>query len=99
MDSILESMWSAFTTRYALSADQLAQFKRYAELLQQASLNVTSLHTLSDIVQYHFADSLEARFVLDWKSIASYIDVGSGGGLPGIPLKIMAPHSSVILLE
>lgn len=88
----------SFGIKYNLSDNTLALFKHYYELLDQAHCNVTTIRKLSDVMAYHFEDSLELG-----KAVAlshqTIIDVGSGGGFPGIPLKIMYPSCRMILIE
>ncbi|MBS3976652.1 MAG: 16S rRNA (guanine(527)-N(7))-methyltransferase RsmG [Syntrophomonadaceae bacterium] len=81
--------------------DQLCQFRRYAELLQEwnSKINLTAISDLEGIIVKHFLDSL-----LFWQEIKPgnhrrLCDVGSGAGFPGIPLKIMFPSLDVVLLE
>ena len=61
--------------------------------------NITRITSLSDVLSYHFADSLKLSIAFDLSTILSIADVGSGGGFPGIPLKIVNPHLKVILIE
>ena len=50
-------------------------------------------------MQYHFIDSLIVANYIDLTTIKSIADVGTGGGFPGIPLKILYPHLSMTLIE
>ena len=52
-----------------------------------------------EVLQKHFADSLSVVRALDMSKIESCIDVGTGAGFPGIPLKIAFPHLKVTLLD
>jgi 16S rRNA (guanine527-N7)-methyltransferase len=94
-------IWKWLTERYALTAEQQCLFERYATLLQERSehCNLTALQTISDIVPYHFADSLEVTRCVDFPTIRSYVDVGTGAGFPGIPLNICYPEINALLLE
>jgi 16S rRNA (guanine527-N7)-methyltransferase len=72
---------------------------RYHQLLRQANarLNLTRIHNFENMVLKHYADSL---LVLNLIEIPSpLIDMGSGAGLPGIPLKIARPDVHVVLAE
>lgn len=95
----LEMMWHAFAEKFQLTDQQVAQFQRYAELIQASPHNVTALTSLEDIITYHFADSLELSNCLDMKSIRGCVDVGTGGGFPGLALKIVYPACTMILIE
>ena len=83
----------------ALDAAQLGLLWRYHQLLRQANaeLNLTRIHNFENMVLKHYVDSL---LVLDLIELpAPLIDMGSGGGLPGIPLKIARPLVPMILAE
>jgi len=83
-----------------LSDSQLAQFDIYKnELLQwNAKTNLISENSSREIITRHFLDSLTARQFIS-KSKARMIDIGSGAGFPGIPLKIVLPDLDLYLLE
>ena len=83
-----------------LSKQQLAQFKIYKNelLLWNAKTNLISESSAQEIIPRHFLDSLTALQFID-KPNARIIDVGSGAGFPGIPLKIARPSLELYLLE
>ncbi len=85
----------------ALSADQLDQFARYQALLLALNehMNLTGAKTEQEIQQRHFADSLTCLLVTGDLNQKSLIDVGSGAGFPGLPLKILYPGLHLTLLE
>lgn len=91
--------WSWFAAQYQLSDDQCALFKLYGDCLALASTNITALSDPYDILYYHFADSLEAASAVDLIGSKGIVDIGSGGGFPGIPLAIKYPGLSCLLLE
>ncbi|MCZ7570910.1 MAG: 16S rRNA (guanine(527)-N(7))-methyltransferase RsmG [Ardenticatenaceae bacterium] len=87
-----------------LSDEQLAQFARFGELLLEWNerLNLTAIVEPQEVVTKHFMDSLSVLAVLRPPLAAAppaVIDVGTGGGFPGIPLKIARPEWRVTLLE
>lgn len=86
-----------------LSEVQLEQFYQYYELLidRNKVMNLTAITELEDVIFKHFIDSLSLVKVRDnlINSKISLIDVGSGAGFPGIPLKIVFPNISVLLLD
>jgi 16S rRNA (guanine527-N7)-methyltransferase len=83
-----------------LGDTQLAQFDVYKnELLQwNAKTNLISEYSSQEIITRHFLDSLTAMQFIQ-KPNARIIDVGSGAGFPGLPLKIALPSLELYLLE
>jgi 16S rRNA (guanine527-N7)-methyltransferase len=83
-----------------LSTLQLEQFDLYQkELLQwNAKTNLISEKSAQEIVSRHFLDSLTALHFIDNQS-ARIIDIGSGAGFPGLPLKIARPNLQLYLME
>lgn len=61
--------------------------------------NLTAITDEQEIAVKHFLDSLACNKALDHPEQARLLDVGSGGGFPGIPLKLMHPELDVTLLE
>jgi 16S rRNA (guanine(527)-N(7))-methyltransferase RsmG len=83
----------------ALDRSQLDQLWAYHRLLRSANaeLNLTRIHNFENMVLKHYVDSL---LVLNLVELPSpLIDMGSGPGLPGVPLKIARPGVSMILAE
>ncbi|MFT8411524.1 MAG: 16S rRNA (guanine(527)-N(7))-methyltransferase RsmG [Schleiferilactobacillus perolens] len=91
------------TNGVSLSADQIAAFHRYYQLLVQANekMNLTAITAEGEVYLKHFFDSLtlvQAVPELQTNPL-SVLDVGSGAGLPGIPLKIAFPQLSLTILD
>ena len=82
------------------SREQLAQFQAHFDLLLRwnAKTNLTSVRDPQEILRRHFAESAYLTKVLPLGP-GTMIDVGSGGGFPGIPAKILSPETRVILVE
>jgi 16S rRNA (guanine527-N7)-methyltransferase len=62
-------------------------------------VNLTAITAHDEIIVKHFLDSLSVAPILQSESTHSLIDIGSGAGFPGVPLKIVFPSLRVTLLE
>lgn len=88
---------------------QLCQFMVYYELLAEWNqvMNLTAITDFAEVCKKHFIDSLSlvkayesiSGSVLDINSITNVIDIGTGAGFPGIPLKIAFPNLKMTLLD
>jgi 16S rRNA (guanine527-N7)-methyltransferase len=92
---------TALFARYDISLNREAfeRFDAYAKLLlsESAIQNVTAVRTLPDIWTRHFLDAAYVfRYLGDAESV---IDIGTGGGIPAIPLAILCPALRVTMLD
>lgn len=81
---------------------QLVQFEQYYDRLIEKNkvMNLTAITEREDVILKHFIDSLAlARYVKLWEKEYKIIDVGTGAGFPGIPLKIAFPNLQVTLFD
>ena len=84
-----------------LSDHQLEQFQKYYELLVEWNkvMNLTAIIEKEDVIIKHFVDSLLLAKYKKLDESLSVIDVGTGAGFPGIPLKIAFPGLKVTLMD
>jgi len=84
-----------------LTDAQLAQLDEFASLLVQTNrtLNLTRITEVSEIVTNHYLDSLTCLAAHRIAEGARVIDIGTGAGLPGIPIKIARPDLHLTLLD
>src|SRR5699024_8514768 len=84
-----------------LSEKQIGQFLKYYEILVEWNnfMNLTGITEFEEVITKHFLDSLAVVKVCDPASAGSVIDIGTGAGFPGLPLKIAFPHLEVVLLD
>ena len=82
-----------------ISNEQAEKFYLYTNMLLEwnEKINLTAITEQNEIIQKHFIDSLTINKYVN--ESASIIDVGTGAGFPGIPLKIVREDISVTLLD
>ena len=92
---------SAASIGIELDDVQIAQFIKYHEILVEwnSFMNLTGITEYEEVVQKHFIDSLALCKSININDFSNLIDVGTGAGFPGIPLKIAFPNLKVTLLD
>lgn len=85
----------------SLEEHQIRQFLEYYEILVEWNkvMNLTGITEYEEVIAKHFLDSLALVKVCDLSGHKQVIDIGTGAGFPGIPLKIAFPELEIVLLD
>jgi 16S rRNA (guanine527-N7)-methyltransferase len=84
-----------------LSENQIVQFKKLGELYPEwnAKINVISRKDIDELYVKHVLHSLGIAKVIEFLPKSTVLDVGTGGGFPGIPLAILFPETRFYLID
>lgn len=84
-----------------LSEEQLQQFLTYYEMLVEKNkvMNLTAITEKEEVIDKHFIDSISLNKAMDVTKPLKILDLGTGAGFPGIPLKIAYPNLEITLLD
>ncbi len=80
---------------------KIDQFNQFYDLIVEWNkvMNLTTITDYKDVVEKHFLDSLSIERILKLDDIKAVMDVGTGAGFPGMPLKIIYPDLKITLLD
>lgn len=83
-----------------ITENQLIQFEIYYEMLLEwnSFMNLTAITELQEVIDKHFLDSLTIANYISLQN-QSILDLGTGAGFPGIPIKILFPDVEIVLLD
>ncbi len=102
LDNELKELLIKGLTHYKteISDTQVVQFEKYMELLKEwnKKINLTAIEDDREIIIKHFIDSLSIVPYISNED-KKIIDVGTGAGFPGIPLKIVNPKNDITLID
>ena len=84
-----------------LTDEQVQQFITYYEMLVEKNkvMNLTGITEFDEVLEKHFEDSLSLIRVVDLNQNFKIMDLGTGAGFPGIPLKIAFPNLKITLAD
>lgn len=85
----------------SITDEKIEKFERYAVMLKEwnEKINLTAITDDDGIAIKHFIDSISVLKFVNFSEGAKIIDIGTGAGFPGIPLKIMCPDINITLLD
>lgn len=87
--------------KFTFSYNQKRKFFTFYQMLvvRNKVMNLTGITEFSQVVEKHFLDSVMLSRVVDLEKSLQVIDVGTGAGFPGIPLKIAFPNLKITLMD
>ncbi len=99
MEKIIREAWDL--AQLEVTPQQVSSMARHRDELisWNDSINLTAIRAPDKIRVKHFLDSLSCLIAMRGTAMGSVVDVGSGAGFPGIPIKILCPAIKLVLVE
>lgn len=87
--------------KLSFDEDKYNKFMIYKDMIKEwnEKINLTAITEDDEIIKKHFIDSIKVFKIDELKASKRIIDIGTGGGFPGIPMKIMNPECEIVLLD
>ena len=97
-----DALISLFSERgWPVDGQKADQLMTYYRMLVEKNrvMNLTRITNFQDALIKHFADSLMIADHVDLDHVGTVLDLGSGAGFPGVPLRIMYPHLHLVMID
>lgn len=100
--SFIEKLTNAFhENQIILTKEQAEQLERFYEMMIETNktMNLTAITEEQEVIEKHFLDSVSCSNIINMDQVHRVIDIGTGAGFPGIPLKILYPDIEFLLVD
>ncbi|MGN0255134.1 MAG: 16S rRNA (guanine(527)-N(7))-methyltransferase RsmG [Chordicoccus sp.] len=100
-DAVREIRINGSDSPMEITDRQAEQLCSYYDMLVEKNkvMNLTRITDFDEFVKKHLVDSLELIRSFNMKNVDKVLDLGSGAGFPGLPLKIVYPHIDIVMVD